>query len=351
LVTENKFEIGPSDDTGRTNDARPMTIDGQYSVGFTFARQAGFRVTKTFNDKVAFAISVENPQATVTTHGNTNDYLLVQPGASNDYNTTATYGFNPSPDIIAKVAFDPGFGHYEVFGLFDRFRDRIFPCENFTAAGTPPVVTAVLPACPALTDGGTTAGAYNASKSGGGFGVNARWTFADKRIVFGLHAFGGSGVGRYGAAQLADVSINYDGTIHLVKDLQGLATLEWHGKKLDVYSYLGSEYAARTYSFDSVQGAFVGYGSPSFNNSGCYAETAPAAGPVAGTLAHCTGDARALTEGTIGFWYRIYNGTRGKVQFGTQYSYLNKATWSGANGLEPHGLDSMAFMSFRYYLP
>ena len=62
-----------------------------------------------------------------------------------------------------------------------------------------------------------------------------------------------------GAAQLSDVSINADGTVHPIKDLQGLATLEWKGTKLDVYSYVGSEYAARTYSFDPVQNVFVGY--------------------------------------------------------------------------------------------
>jgi hypothetical protein len=359
LLTENKFEIGPSDDVGRTNDARPATIDSQYNVGFTFARQTGARITKTFSDKVAIAFAVENSQATLTTHDNTNDYLLVQPGASNNYNTLSTYGFNPSPDLIAKIAFDPGFGHYEIFGLYDRFQDRIFPCENFTSVttGTPPVttITNALPTCPSLSDAGTAAGAYNSSKSGGGFGANARWTFADKHIVFGLHGFGGSGVGRYGAAQLSDVSINADGTIHLVKDFQGLATLEFHAKKFDIYSYVGTEYAARTYGFDPIQNDFVGYGSPTFNNTGCYVEVPPGtstvvSGAVPGTLAHCTADTRDVTEGTIGFWYRFFNGSRGKFQWGAQYSYVNRATWTGG-GLDPHGLDSMIFTSFRYYLP
>ena len=148
LLTESKAGIAPSDDTGRTNDAGPATIDAGYNVGFTFNRQAGVRLTKDFGGKVAVAFAVENAQATLTSSGNTNDYLLVQPGASNTYNTTSTYGFNPSPDLIAKIAFDPGFGHYEVFGLYDRFQDRVFPCENFVSKGTPPVVTAVLPACP-----------------------------------------------------------------------------------------------------------------------------------------------------------------------------------------------------------
>jgi hypothetical protein len=372
LVTESKVGLGPSDDTGRTNDARPATIDGAYNVGFSFARQDGIRVTKDFGGKVAVAFAVENAQATLTSSGNTNDYLLAQPGASNTYNLTSTYGFNPSPDLIAKIAFDPGFGHYEVFGMVDRFQDRVFPCENIVFAGTPPVLVASLPACTSASTltAASPVDAYNSAKTGGGFGANARWNFFNKHIVFGLHGFGGSGVGRYGAAQLSDVSINADGTVHPIKDLQGLATLEWKGKKLDFYSYVGSEYAARTYSYDPVLSAtsttpvFVGYGSPTFNNSGCFTETAPGtstivSGPVAGSLSKCSAQTRAITEGTIGLWYRIHNGARGRYQWGLQYSYLNRGTWSANAGLPagrtggfaPNGLDNMVFTSFRYYLP
>jgi len=360
LVTENKAGIAPSDDTGKTNDSRPSTIDGAYNVGFSFARQDGLRVTKDFGSKVALAFAVENAQATVTTSGNANDYVLVQPGTNNTNNSTSTYGFNPSPDLIAKIAFDPGFGHYEVFGLSDRFQNRIFPCENILFAGTPPVAVASLPACTSASTltAASTVDAYNSTKAGGGFGVNARWNFYNKHIVFGVHGFGGSGIGRYGASQLPDVSINADGTIHPVKNLQGLATLEWHGKKLDVYSYVGSEYAARTYSFDPIQNVNVGYGAPTFNNSGCYTETAPTTGtltgstPIAGSLAHCSAQTRDITEGTLGLWYRFHNGPRGRYQWGLQYSYVNRATWADeVHGAEPHGLDSMVFTSFRYYLP
>jgi len=351
LVTENKAGIAPSDDLGKTNDARPMTIDPGYNVGFTFARQYGIRLTKDFDHKVAIAVSMENAQGTLTTHGNFDNFLLGEAGASNTYNTTSNYTFNPSPDVIAKITFDPGFGHYEVFGLYDRFRDRIFPCaENFASA-----------ACGSLA-ATSAVQAYNASKNGGAIGANARWNFDHKHIVFGLHGFGGSGIGRYGATQLSDLAINGDGSLHLIKDVQGLATLEWHGKKLDVYAYTGAEYAARTASFDPISNKQVGYGAPLFSNTGCYTETVPVttgtAGFNPGSLANCTGDTRAAIEGTIGFWYRFYNGPRGKFQFGTQYSYVTRQTWSGvgpagagAPGVTPEGLDGMVFTSFRYYLP
>lgn len=368
LLTEMKAGIAPSDDNGRVNDARPMTIDPQYNVGFTFARQGGIRLTKDFGDKVSIAFAVENPQGTLTTHGNVGNYLLGEAGASNSYNTTGTYTANPSPDLIAKIAFDPGFGHYEVFGLVDRFTDRVFPCVS----GAPNYLSSVCTA----TGATTATAAFNESKEGGGFGANARWTLADKHVVFGLHGFGGSGVGRYGAAQLSDLTINPDGTVRLIKDLQGLATLEWHGKKLDLYSYVGAEYAGRTYSSyvnpSTAKTIFVGYGSPTFANYGCYVETAPATGTTAGVttsagfdpgaLANCTGDTRAVIEGTAGFWYRFYSGPKGRFQFGTQYSYVTRQTWSGATAaptggtatygaLTPEGIDNMIFTSFRYYLP
>ncbi|MFZ0815396.1 MAG: hypothetical protein WAM78_07745 [Candidatus Sulfotelmatobacter sp.] len=382
LVTENKQGIAPSDDLGKTNDSRPMTIDPGYNVGFTFARQYGIRVTKDFNHKVALAVALENAQATLSTHGNTDNFLLGEAGASNTYNDAVTacpissytptggtapvyyttcspagsYSFNPSPDIIAKAAFDPGFGHYEIFGLYDRFRDRVFPCADFIIGTTGP--------CPNnVTENGPSAlGAYNSSKNGGGFGANARWTFDNKHIVFGLHGFGGSGVGRYGSAQLADLAIHANGTPNPIKDYQGLTTLEWHGKKLDVYLYTGAEYAGRTDDFDANTKTYVGYGSPHFNNTGCYTETAPSIavsnGFNPGSLSKCTGDTRAAIEGTAGFWYRFYNGPRGKFQFGTQYSYVTRQTWSGVGpagsgnpGVTPEGLDGMVFTSFRYYLP
>ena len=343
LVTEDAKGIGPDDDMGKTNDVRPKTIDASYNVGFDFARQYGLRVTKSLGDKVAVAFAIENPQATLTTHGNANNFLLGESGDGKSYNSSATYSFDPAPDIIAKVAFDPGFGHYEIYGLLDRFTGRVFPCVEPVGG---------------ITCGTTASLAYNASKEGGGFGASARWTFAH-HIVFGLKGFGGSGVGRYAPGGLSDASINADGTLHLIKNLHALGTLEFKTKKLTVFTYGGTEYASRTFDLDSVTGKNVGYGAPTFNNTGCYTEVAPGSGGFSpGGTGTCTGDTRALIEGTLGFWYKFYTGPRGTFQYGTQFSYVSRNTWSGngglpagSAGLQPGGLDSMVFSSFRYYLP
>jgi hypothetical protein len=352
LVTETKHGVD-----NRT-EAVPLTIDPQYNVGFSWARQYGLRLAKGFADKVWFAVSLENSQATITSHNNAANFLVGSAGAGGGlYNAAitncstnssglttctlaASYAFNPSPDIIAKLVFEPGFGHYEVFGVWSRFRDRIFPCAE--ASTTFP--------CDSLT-APSTIGAYNASKNGGGIGANIRWTFA-KKVDFGLHGFGGSGEGRYGTSGLPDASIHADGTFDLIKSLQGLATLEFHLPKLDVYFNAGTEYASRASDFDPISGKYVGYGSPNFPNSGCFTETLPVNGSgfLPGSLSSCTADTRAVTEGTVGFWYRVYQGPKGRIQWGPQFSYVNRAVWSGVGG-EPHGLDGMVFTSFRYYLP
>ncbi len=364
LLTETKHGVD-----NRT-EALPMVIDAQYTVGFSWARQFGIRLAKNFGDKVWFAVSMENAQATLATHSNAANFLLGSAGAGGGlYNggittcstttttsstgtvsaTTActpaaTYAFNPSPDLVAKLVFEPGFGHYEVFGVYSRFRDRVFPCEDVSATTN----------CISATAGPNALGAFNSSRNGGGFGANARWSFAHKRLDFGLHGFGGSGIGRYGSGGLADTAVRNDGTLQLIRNLQGLTTLEWHGPKLDIYLNAGAEYAARTASFDPVLKKAVGYGSPSFSNTGCFTETGPVNnnGFLPGGLSSCTADTRVLIEGSAGFWYKFYNGPKGRIQWGPQFSYVTRNAWSGAGSPnEPHGLDAMVFSSFRYYLP
>jgi hypothetical protein len=344
LVTETKHGVD-----NRT-EALPMTIDPQYTVGFSWARQYGVRVAKNFGNKVWFAVSVENAQATLTSHNNASNFLVGSAGTGGGlYNLNANYSFNPSPDIVAKLAFEPGFGHYEIFGVYSRFRDRIFPCEDVVAA--------------TVCGGSATAGpnallAYNSSANGGGFGANARWSFAHKHVDFGLHALGGSGVGRYGTGGLPDLSVRANGTLDLIRSYQGLTTLEFHGKKADVYLNAGAEYASRAADYDPVTKKYVGYGSPFFNNSGCFTETGPGAGGfLPGGLSNCTADTRVVVEGTAGVWFKLYDGSKeklnwGRIQFGPQYSYLTRNAWSGStNPGEPHGIDNMIFTSFRYYLP
>src|SRR5438270_5664646 len=331
LVTETKKGLD------NRSEALPMTIDPQYTVGFSWARQYGFRVTKNFNNKFWFGVSVENPQTTFTAHGQNNNFLLGSAGAGGGlYNATANYSFNENPDVIVKLAAEPGIGHYEIFGMYSNFRDRIFPCATTAATGI----------CNGAT-GPSAAGAFNDSRAGGGVGANARVSVYKKHIDLGAHVLAGTGVGRYGTSGLPDATVRPNGTLALIKSYQALGTIEWHDKKLDVYLNGGGEYAGRTSYFNPVTGKTQGYGNNLFANSGCGKETVPGAGGfLPGALGSCTGDTRLLLEGSAGFWYRIYNGPYGKLQFGPQYSYVTRSAWSGTSGFPglgytPKGVDNL----------
>ncbi len=349
LVTETKKGVD-----NRT-EAMPITIDAQYHVGFSWARQFGFRVAKNFGNRVWLAGSVENPQTTFAAHNNGANFAFGSLGNSGGlYNAfNGTYSFNAAPDVVLKAVFEPGFGHYEIFGLYSRFRDRAYPCGEISAVNNLACGgTATTTAAPSALN------AYNSSRNGGGVGANARITIA-KHVDFGLHALTGNGVGRYGSSTLPDATVNPDGTLALLRSYQGLATLEWHSRKLDVYLNGGEEYIGRHYLTDPVSGKSVGYGSPALATGGCYTETVPGSnnGFTFGSLGSCTADTKYVLEGTIGFWVKVYNGSRGRIQFGPQYSYLSRNLWTGTLSASagtfsaPHGVDNMVFTSFRYYLP
>jgi hypothetical protein len=366
LVTETKHGMD------NRSEALPMTIDPQYTVGFSWARQYGVRVVRNFNNHFWVGASLENPQTTFTARGNASNFALGSAGnGSGLYNSgittcststvsadgtvtsvtttctnAANYSFNAMPDFIFKAAAEPGFGHYEVFGILSRFRDRVYPCEE--------------PAAASNCNGASSAlGAYNSSVNVGGVGANARFTFF-KQMDFGVHALYGEGVGRYGSGGLQDSTVNANGTLAPLRSYQGLVTLEWHTKKLDFYMNGGQEYAKRRWQYDPNNPTSpltpVGYGSPLFNVAGCYSETAPSAGSgfAFGSLSKCSADTQRLVEGTVGFWIKAHSGPHGRLQFGPQYSYLSRDAWTGTNGTgfsAPHGLEGMFFTSFRYYLP
>src|ERR1017187_5707004 len=127
LATENRKGVD------NRSEAVPSTIDPNYTAGSSFARQWGVRVAKKFDNHFWLAASLENPQTTFAASGNASNFAFGGAGAGGGlYNSTTNYSFNAMPDIILKAAFEPGFGHYEVFGIMSRFRDRVYPCAEAT---------------------------------------------------------------------------------------------------------------------------------------------------------------------------------------------------------------------------
>jgi hypothetical protein len=425
LATENRTGIN------NRQESNPAQIDPQYVVGYTWARQYGLRVVKDFGGKFAFGVSVEGPQATIggrgfssvttinsaaapativtsgATTAQTGNFFLNAPGAGGGlYNAFDSTGYtvNKAPDFLFKAALDPGFGHYELFGIVSEFRDRIYPCGVVGTNGgdtNPPA----LPAVPTTVTCGSAKpttvssfGATNVSTTGGGAGASALWTVFHKNVEFGAKAVAGDGIGRYGSAQLADATARPDGTLSLIRTAHGLGRIEWQvTPKFRLYGYYGAEYAWRagyqgynaititktaaipatsttsgtppvTVTTSAIPATTTttfklnqigGYGNFAANNTGCATEGVPTNdfNPSSGGT-NCAGDIRIIQEGTLGFWYRFYGGPKGRIQFGMQYSYITKNAWSGSGGVTagnpaigPKAVDNMVFTSLRYYIP
>ena len=414
LVTEDKKGID------NRQELPPLTVDPQYQVGFDWARQYGFRVVQNFANKLAVGFAIEGPQATIggrgfssvvtstsgittATGGNT---ILDAAGAGGglfNFADTTGYSINKAPDFIAKAALDPGWGHYEVFGLASLFRNRVYPCG---VVGTNAKDT-VFPAAPlaqvaCFLNGSTTpntVGAFNNNAWGGGGGANFRIPLLpSKKLELEGQGMAGDGIGRYGSAQLADLTFRPSGTEALIRNYHGMGGLEWHSPKWDLFGYYGAEYNDRTafqgYNVVTVAKTAAipatstttaipattkttfalnqigGYGSPFANNSSCLTETLPSnnltgqfpppAAPFNPTSGSCAGDIRVISEATVGFWYKLYNGPKGGFRFGLQYSYFEKDGWSGNNsssgtstkpGFAPKAIDNMVWTSVRYYFP
>lgn len=392
---------------GITNrqEVLPYTIDPQYQVGFTWARQYGFRVVKDFGGKFALGLSVEGPEATIggrgfslattTTVGTaavatTGNAFVFGPGSGGGlYNfvDTTGYSFNKTPDIIVKATADPGFGHYEVFGIVSTFRNRVYPCGvvGTNAKDTaPPAVPTVLPCSVGGSTTPSSIGAFEDTRTGGGIGASLRVPVFTKKLEFGLSGAAGDGIGRYGSAQLADLTLRPDGTQALIRTAHALGGFEYHATpKLEIYAYYGGEYGARAAykGYDSIAitktpaipatattlaipattttafklNQIGGYGSPFANNSGCSTENPPSNQLTPSAGGACAGDTRIVMEGSLGFWHRFYQGPKGGLRWGLQYSYFTRSGWSGNNGtaisFSPKAVDNMVWTSFRYYLP
>ena len=306
-------------------ELRPSTQDGQYVVGFTWARQRALRVTKNFNNKVWAALAVEEPETTysaafvpanvmgLNTSQNASTGVNLLPFLANysdGFSTTL------APDLLAKVAFEPGWGHFEIKAVGRLFRDRI--------------------ASTATTNGHTN------TTAGYGVGFGTLIPSVNRKLDVSLEGLLGQGIGRYGSSGLPDVTLNpITGELRPLRQARIMGGLLYHrSSRLDLYTYGGDEYAGR-YAFVSPTGTAAGYGSPLISYASCTNEVA---------LNSCNGANRNIYEATVGYWYRLYRGAFGRIEQGNQIVYIHRNLWSGV-GRAPQGGDLVAYTSLRFYLP
>ena len=331
----------------RGTEILPATIDAQYEPGFIWTRQESFRMSKDFGKTFFLGASVENAEMLNPSGQNTpSNYLFGSTGTGGGlYNSTANYSFNYTPDFVVKMALQPGWGHWELFGIERNFRDRIYPCTALSATCTVP----------------TTATPTNSTAMGAGVGGGFRGALVPgNKVVVGLKALWGQGVGRYGSSTIADVTLRPNATLSPIHGLSALSTLELNPTpNFNMYFNYGGDELDRDYVLSGT--TQVGYGTRSVNMSGCLVEpTTPTAGATGGaaiTPSNCGGSTKDVQEFTAGYWWNVINaGPKGRLRQGFQYSLIRRDLWSGAGGTAnpgngAHGDDSMFFTSLRYYLP
>jgi hypothetical protein len=306
-------------------ELRPVGEDGNYVVGFTWTRERTFRVTQNFNNKVWAGFAVENPENTysaafvpanvmaLNTSQNAAtgvNLLPFLPNYSNGQSTTL------APDLLAKIAYEPGWGHFELKALGRFFRDRIAATE--------------------------TTNPHTNITGGYGIGFGALMPFANQHLELSLEGLAGQGIGRYGASGLPDVTLNPStGEMLPLRQARGMGGIIYHyGSRLDLYAYGGDEYTGR-YALVSPNGTAAGYGSPLVSYASCTNEVA---------LNSCNGANRNIYEATLGYWYRLYQGDYGRIEQGNQVLYIHRNLWSGV-GRAPEGGDFVAYTALRFYLP
>lgn len=322
----------------RGTEILPGTIDSQYEAGFVWTRQYSFRVVKNFDKSFAVGFSAENAETLNPSGQNLPSNLLIGSAGNGGglYNATANYSFNKTPDLIAKIAVEPGWGHWELFGIGRSFRDRIYP------AGAAP---------------------FNDTVWGGGIGGGFRGPLASRKVSIGLKGLWGEGVGRYGSSTLADITLRPNGTISPLHGFSALSTLEFFPTpRWYVYLNYGGDYIGRDWKLNPA-GDEVGYGAYTATMSGCNLEPNPGSGTTNGAHgfapanpAGCAGSNKDVQEFTAGYWYDFYHGPKGRLRYGLQYSRFERELWSGSGGAAnpgggAKGADNMLWTSFRYYLP
>jgi hypothetical protein len=305
----------------------PLTIDAQYVVGFNWARQAEVRVAKDFADhKVWAALALEAPQTTfgssagpncltgaaATTASGGGTLEDTQCGGSN-VNSVQAYSANYAPDVIVKVAADPGWGHYELYGLLRFLDGRV----SFASTGN----------------------GRGYETTGEGIGGGMILPVVPKLLDFQVSGLVGQGIGRYGSAQIADATFSSIGKIEPLAEYAIMGGFVGHPvPAVDVYAYGGAEGAQRKSSAGTS-----GYGNPNVNLSGCYSE-----------LGSCSAVTSNVVEGTIGAWWRVIKSRYGTMQVGAQYEYVNRNAFSGMGAtkgstISPSADENMFLFSLRYY--
>jgi hypothetical protein len=294
-------------------------MDTNYQVGLTWKRAPQFRVLYHPNDSWTMGVSVENPDASITS-AVTTPTLFAPVSGQLDATSGGTLSTPPTPgyipDFIFKVANDTKVGdknmHVEAVGLLRDF--KLYTPNSITGIG-------------------------NVSRTavGGGGSINANLElFKDFHLIANTFWSDGGGVyigGNGPDLVVRQATLTSPFTPSPVHSLSGIGGFEWQMRKSAMlYGYYSGAYYGRDFSVNpsAPTGPLVGYGFTGSANS----------------------NNRAIQEGTIG-WIQTFwqNPNYGKFQLITQASYLSRAPWFVPSASPRDAHMFMVYADLRYTLP
>jgi hypothetical protein len=289
-----------------------QVVDINYIAGLTWTRQPGLRVL--FHgpqDKVNFGLSVE--QADQYIGGSGGGGAITLPSAlaglvptqldSAGNISTANFLQTPTltPDIIAKVAFDPSSRlHFEVGGILSTFKTSTLaaPWSHHTTTGE------------GLT-----------------FGLNAGITNNVRFVASGLLS---DGEGRYMFGAAPDIIVRADGSLSALHADSWISGLEGTFKNTLLYAYYSGDYIGRNVAIDANGTSLIGYGYRGAANS----------------------QNRTIQEITFGFNQTIWKDAKyGAINLMGQYEYLMRLPWYIAVNAPKGTHDNTIYFNVRYTLP
>src|SRR5439155_20298587 len=282
-----------------------QAIDVNYQNGLVWSRDPGFRVLFHPTEKVAFGVSLENPEQYIGGSGGggtitlANALSVLAGSQLNNGANTALSVPGMHPDIIAKLAFDPSRRfHIEIAGVERTF--KVFnpnSQQKFTSAGG--------------------AGAINLSFE----------PIKNFRIL--TNNYYGAGGGRYLFGEAPDLILRADGSISPIHSGSTVTGFETQAKSTLFYGYYGGIYIQRNVALDT-NGKPVGYGfSGSLNSQN-----------------------RTIQEATFGMNQTFWKDPKfGALNLMLQYSYLQRNPWFVAPNQPSDAHLHMVFVNLRYTLP
>jgi hypothetical protein len=299
-------------------------MDVNYMAGLTWTRQPGVRVLLHPSEKVTFGLSFENPDqymggANGSTAATLPSALGSLAGSQLDNGgsitatvsgTTVTAAANTvlatptvSPDIIAKIAFDPTSRfHFEVAGIESQF--KIWNPNTGKALGAQQH--------------------FSTSGAGVQVGLNAAVTKGFRLISTNYWSDGG---GRYLFGQAPDVIVRSNGSLSAVHSGGTVDGFEATINKTLLFAYYGGILIEKDIAIDTT-GKYIGYGYPGSSQN------------------------RAIQEITGGFNQTFWKSPKyGAINLIGQYEYATRDPWAVAAGAPIAAHDNTIYLDVRYTLP